>query len=495
VTSTFVRLLPVLCLALLATACDLFDGDETGEPPATATTGAAVIPSPTPQPLPTSAPLQPGDSIALTWREVELPPAGDELTRPFQDRVAEQGGAGEDLWRVYTVDGDDSPRLQHESRHWVTGADWAEGGESLIISDWTMLAGPDGGAIDVIPEAQKLIPGEPEAVWEVRLPGGWYGWSAGDFAIVSHRTGGTPVLLFADGTAWEPSAQGGPELNAVSPDGRFVRLRLNGRGIDPDTHYIAEPRGDAAIFAGVALRAVFSPGAEYLALYNLDALTLFDTATGDVANVPFPVALGYGVPLRWSDDARYLVVNDGVLDVTKKTWLLEPAPRDVIDAALSPDGRTLALTLDIFGGEERPCEEPALLNKTLLIDVASRVESTLVDCDHFFSAVNWVGTERFLTFTHTCWACEGRSWPYLVSTADGAVQSLANDFSSWAAYRPSPDGSKILFTGPELRIYAPDGALLRSIAVEPGYEVTRAAWRPDGSGFVYVVGPKDFVII
>jgi hypothetical protein len=441
----------------------------------------------------------------MTWIQLTLPSPGEEPERPFQDKVADLDGPGEDLWRVYVAADEGEPQLVYQTRRWVTGADWADGGEALIISDWTAIEEEPGGELlTLLPNAQKLVPGEPAAAWEVRMPGGWYGWqSLGGFAIVTQRSGDAPVLLMSDGTAWMPRLQGQQvELSGASPDGRFIYFKSIGeynsltlQSSNANLNFVAEPLGDSAILAGTGAEAVFSPQATYLALFDLDKVSTFEIETGQMRELALPAPVSLGVPNSWSNDGQHLIVNDGVAEVETLSWLREPTNRQLIGASLSPNGETLALTLDPLQ-DERPCDEPALLNKTILVDVASGAEETLFDCDRFFSRIEWFGNERFITYTHTCWACEGASLPFLVSIEGAVAEPLSSDFSIWASHHVARDGpGRILVTGPELRFYAEDGTLFRSIAVEPGYEVTRVTWKPDASGFVFVVGPKGFLII
>jgi hypothetical protein len=59
---------------------------------------------------------------------------------------------------------------------------------------------------------------------------------------------------------------------------------------------------------------------------------------------------------------------------------------------------------------------------------------------------------------------------------------------------PSPTDDRVLVTGTRLRLYAADGRLLQEIVPPAESEVTSAAWAPDGSGFVYTVGPSGFIL-
>ena len=56
----------------------------------------------------------------------------------------------------------------------------------------------------------------------------------------------------------------------------------------------------------------------------------------------------------------------------------------------------------------------------------------------------------------------------------------------------SPDGSKLLVSGTELRLYDGDLALLRDFAVPGGKRVHAVAWAPESVRFVYVLGPAVF---
>ena len=152
------------------------------------------------------------------------------------------------------------------------------------------------------------------------------------------------------------------------------------------------------------------------------------------------------------------------------------------------------MTTEVIQAQGLACGAGRLANQTLLIDTATGAERLLFDCDRFWANVEWVDSQRFLAYTHTCWGCEGKSRLFLVSI-DGAAQQLTDEFRAFLRYDISPDGSKILVSGDEVRVYTTTGVLLRSIPVDDGYTVTGVEWAPDGLSFAYIVGPTDFVVL
>jgi hypothetical protein len=503
VVNRFRRGLPLLGLVLLLSACSLFDGS--GATP-TAQSPENREPPPLGTPAPTPLPPQPGDTISISWKQVQPQAHENELDRPFQDLVKTNAASGSDLWRLYTVTGDSAPRLELETRRWLVMASWVDNGAALLLSYATRYQpGQDtqgGPRRDPDPwgrGAVKLTPGAPAPQWDLRLQGSPSATPGSDFAIVpGGDTGDTVLLLRSDGTLWAAAGAGFNSAAAPSPDGR--RLVLTGRDQyepdgDKERNFIAAPLGAEAVLAGYGDFRVWSPDSSRLALVRSDGVSLFTPATEDSATIGINTHESPNWPIVWSPDGRYLAVRDGLIDADAGRVVSQPTGRELIDAAFSPDGRWLALTLEFNQGTRTTCDGPGLRNQTLLIAAATGTGRAIFDCNRFFSRIEWLGNERLLAFTNSCWACEGKSQLFLVSVADASAQPLNRELGFWINYDVSPDGSKVLVTGDQLRLYTASGTLLRSIPVEDGYAVTAVQWSPDGTSFTYIVGPKDFVVL
>ena len=75
----------------------------------------------------------------------------------------------------------------------------------------------------------------------------------------------------------------------------------------------------------------------------------------------------------------------------------------------------------------------------------------------------------------------------LVSLPEGRVTRLGQSQAAVSSLI-SADKQRILVGGNDLKIYGPDGRLLRSLSII-GPQVTSLAWAPDGESFMYVAGP------
>jgi hypothetical protein len=501
VLSALRRGLPLLCLVLLLSACSLLDGTDATPTPQPPDNRA---PPPLGTPAPTPLPPQPGGTISITWKQVSPQIHENELNRPFEDLVKTNAAPGaNDLWRLYTVTGDAAPRLELETRRWLFDAPWVDNGEALLLSYATRYqpgertqGGPRRDPDSWGRGALKLTPGAPAPQWDLRLPGSPSATPGSDFAIVPD--GDAVLLLRSDGTLWAGTGAGFSSAAAPSPDGR--RLVLTGRDqFEPDgdreRNFIAASLGNEAVFAGYGDFRVWSPDSSRLALVRSNEVSLFTPATGDSRTFAINTHESPNWPTVWSPDGRYLAVRDGLIDVDAGRVVSQPTGRELIDAAFSPDGRWLALTLEFNQGTRTTCDGPGLRNQTLLIDVAAGTERALFDCNRFWAGIEWVDSERFLAYTHSCWSCEGKSQLFLVAIADASAQPLNRELGFWIDYDVSPDGSRVLVTGDQLRLCTASGTLLRSIPVEDGYAVTAVEWSPDGQSFAYIVGPKDFVVL
>jgi dipeptidyl aminopeptidase/acylaminoacyl peptidase len=483
------RGLALLGLTLLLNACSFFDGPEAATPVL-----EAQLP---PEPTPTPGPPQPGDAIDLRWTQVTPQAHETEAARPFQDAVAEFDTEGEDLWRLYTVHGDSASRLELETRRFLTLLHWTADNTSLIAEYYTRY---EGRPQDFIAGAQRRTPGAPGPAWDVRLPGPalWPGLNGDLFGLANASVGGQ-AFLQADGSLWAlESDLENIEAAGWSPDGGSLLLAQYDPARDEPgraRYYVTQPFAAQGFFVGVGSRPAWAPDSRRLAFATQTGVSLFDVASRRIETIPSPVTAFLGF-LHWSDDGRYLVARDGLVDVAARRFVVVPTNRDIIDAALSSDGRWLAVTLEFNQGSSTTCDGPGLRNRTYLIDVATGAERALFDCDRFLARLRWVDNERFLAYTHTCWACEGKSQLFLVSIAgEPSTTALNADFGYWVRFDVSPDGSQILLSGDEVRVYTPQGRLIRRIPVEPGYTVTDVRWAPDGSGFAFLVGPKDVVFV
>ncbi len=483
------RFLVTLTLTpLLLTGCSLFDGSSQPQPEPT----SAIAPPLTPTSLPPTP--GPGDSISLSWTQKPVQPHQTEADRPFQELVKTNASAGSDLWRVYTVTGDAAPRLERESRRWIRNAAWLDNGAALLLS-YTTNYGPQ----DFASGAEKLIPGAGRPVWDLRLPSIAHAVSpSGEFALIER---GNALLLRSDGTLWEAQTDLPLQNGAWSPDGRRLILisePRTGPGANLQHNFIVEPLGHTATLAGHGYYPLWSPGSSSVVLMTNSSgdtdVSVFDVTSRRTETFPIKGFALSNYPFSWSPDGRYFTWRDGLLDFETGTVVRQPSGQEIIDAAVSPDGRSLLLTLEVSQDVGPNCGQGKVLNRTLLVDIVSGAQRTLFDCNRLWTYVEWVDSQRFLAYTHTCWSCEGRSRLFLLDV-DGSEKQLTDEFRAFIRYDVSPDGSKILVSGDELRLYTNTGVLLRSIPVEPGFSVIDVNWSPDGNSFVYIVGPQDLVVI
>jgi Tol biopolymer transport system component len=195
----------------------------------------------------------------------------------------------------------------------------------------------------------------------------------------------------------------------------------------------------------------------------------------------------------WSADGSEIVLGGDLIDLATGALVasLVPTGRRSTDtaSALSADGRYLVAT--------ELCASPSYAqNRIHLYDRQAGETRLLRDCDRV--AVPWwlPDGHRLLLTTPLCWGCDTVTFSITsMDVESGNVVPLTNGLEPHAAAHVSPDGSRLMVTGEALRLYTEDGQLLRELPVPEDFDVAAAAWSPDGSSFIYVVGPAGFALL
>jgi hypothetical protein len=492
----------LLLVVLLASACSLFDSDSATTTPAAEPSPAAE--TPTTQPSPPSGTPAPGDTVGITWVDEPLvtrPASGQELERPFAEFLIE----GEDLWRVYLVEGDGAPALVTQSRRLLSTPLWAAAGESLLIPYATRLDSLPGFAF--VNGYLSYTPGRADAVWEEVFEPAVSARPSPDqeLLLITDRRNqrGAIYLKEPSGRSWRLEGLGSEvQSDGWSPDGRFFLVSFRKRdhelGLPARTYYAIEPHASRAVLVGLqdySISPRWSPDSRRLAFLEGHDLVLFDLASR--RREAIPIGLYLPAAPRWNATGSVIAVGNGAVDAVANRVLIQPDETNVTDSAVSADGRRFAVGLEPFQRQEATCPIPPLANETRLHDLSTGDSAPLLTCeDGFYAYLDWLPNGKLLVAGPNCWACEGNSRRYgFVTLTDGAVQPLTDGLEAAASHDVSPDGGRVLIGGAKLRVYSSDGVLERVIDVPRGFAVRAVAWSPDGSSFVYVVGPARMNLI
>jgi WD40 repeat protein len=251
--------------------------------------------------------------------------------------------------------------------------------------------------------------------------------------------------------------------------------------------------GPATVVAQEAIRqyqVAWSPDGTRLAYLSGGDLHVFDHASGDSRRITSRAGYRFGIP-RWSADGSEIILGGDLIDLATGNVVASLVPPgQVIDSTLSPDGRYFVAT--------EPCEGYPPPHRIHLYDKKTGETRLLRDCDEAVSAhLRWLPDGHHLLVKEpSCYACETVAFSITsMDVESGDVVALTDGLEPHAAAYVSPGGSRVLVTGKALRLYTEDGLLLRALPAPEDFDVAAAAWSPDGSSFVYIVGPAGFFLL
>lgn len=440
-------------------------------------------------------------TMPVNWTEAEVP-ATDlvESGRPFSAMTE----GGEDMWRAFVVEAGQSPRLLLETRRFIYQPTWT--GDGISFEYWTM----DASGELARGFASYALNGQ-ERYDETR--------NIRDFAVraspdrsrylINDLRGGlqsATVYVVEHGSGLKLDG-----LNALisswSPDGRSFLVytmppSTPGPGSAPFqfTFYVLHPGARSALLVGTTNQPsmVWSPDSRYLAYGEPDALVVFDVRTGKSSRTDTGGRQAAEAPV-WSDNSAYLTFAGTVYEASSGAPVTRPSEY-VWHASLSPDGEWLVVSLSPLAQPpgERACPPTgSLANRTVLRNLRDGRETEVFGCaDGLFKPIAWLDDSRLLmggaNCTHCDYAIEHQF--AVVHVSQGRVQRLTNGLEAGASYAIAPDG-KLLISGTSLRVYGVDGTLMRQVAAPAGFVVRDVAWAPDGSSFVYIVGPVSVGLV
>jgi len=474
------------CLAVvLAAAC----GHEDKAP---TTPEAAVTPTPTPTLMPSMTPEAP--SVRFVPAE---PPffTGEESTDPFAGE--RPGPTG---WSVYLVRGDGQPELISQTNRWVWDLQWAADGRTVMAPfhsrtaaglAWFSgimffdVAGPTVGTSELVVEGTRLLYPSPDSshlALEVMPDDSRVAW---DIYVTDRSRRGWKLEGLGDEVrliGWLPDGSG---LLVYTVEGPTIEEGL--LYLVPLTDGPATPVAPEVV---ENYHVAWSPDGTRLAYVSDGDLHVFDRASGQSRPITSGAGYRFGRP-KWSTDGSEVVLAGDLIDLATGAVvasLVPPERSGDTASALSADGRYFVAT--------ELCEGSYPQNRIHLYDREAGETRLLRDCDQM-AVPRWLPDgHRLLLTAPSCWGCETVSFSITsMDVESGNVLPLTNGLEPHAAAYVSPDGSRLMVTGKALRLYTEDEQLVRELAVPEDFDVADAAWSPDGSSFIYVVGPAGFFLL
>jgi hypothetical protein len=446
-------------------------------------------------------------------------------------------------WAVYVVEGNAEPRELTSSMRWLTNLTWDKDGLRAGFLTQRNLMTPSGpfdfswrGHLNVdisTGRATTAFDPFPETLWTT-VPGG-------RTIQVQTDSAGT-TLLTTNGTSFPPPSQPGqtpqqPMLAAVHLiSARGEARKLEGVTLVPGVSFQWVPNGKALV-------ARDPSGVMFVPVTNGDALRVPSvrvmgieirypgegkpTEGSRVAFIvpsPTPGEAEYAVydaashVIRWlgrhpapanpyvqwpSGLPGKIATRDIVIDVV--TGQSEPLPpQEVLYPPhpsvnpTSPNGRYVVRLPEIKFGDYRNTEEcKGLPYKIDIEDKQTNTTRTATECaGGTMASARWLGNDRLLVRVSPCaGGCDApQSRNLLVEIATGKMTPLNDGFELNAFTSVSPDGSKVLVGGRQLRVFSSGGDQLRRQDAPEGYDVIASAWSPDGRDFAVIFGPTNFLL-
>jgi WD40 repeat protein len=475
-----------ICLALvLVGAC----GHEE-KVPATPEAAATVTPTLAP-PATLEAPsvrFVPAEPLFFTGEESSDPFAGE---RP--------GPTG---WSVYLVRGDGQPELISQTNRWVWDLQWAADGRTVMA--W-FRSGTAAGLLGLQGIAFFDVAGSSVATSELLVEQARLIELSPDLSRLALEVGPDESrvaweVYVADrsGRAWKLEGLG-DKVRPIGwlPDGSGLLVyTVEGPTTEEGLLYLVPSAGGPATPVAPDVvtnyQVAWSPDGSRLAYLSGGDLHVFDRASGQSRQITSGAGYRFERP-QWSADGSEVVLGGDLIDLATGdvvASLLPPGQGWTPASALSPDGRYFVVT--------EWCEgETYSENRIRLYDRETGQVRLLRDCDQGVHASQWLPDgHRLLLVAPSCWGCETVTFSITsMDVESGNVVPLTNGLEPHAAAYVSPDGSRLMVTGKALRLYAEDGQLLRELVAPEDFDVAAAAWSPDGSSFVYVIGPIGFFLL
>ena len=533
------RYLPVVIILLLV-ACG---GDDDG-PIATVTPSPELTPGlgafATAVAQPATIPVQ---RVPVHWVPepspfdiANAPDPDAPFTGPAGDIWRRNPESGPDEWRVQVVEGNSAPRLLHTSRKGLFGLSWTVAANQagliterpvpstiLVVTKafrWQGSVSIDpvrGGASETLNPFPDLIgtvvQGSPLAV-DLRPD------SAGKMMMVTFtrpRSGpgqGPTIesmhLLDAQGNSRR--LEGLPDVPTLSPLPGGGAL-VGGPGMNGRVYLVPTQDVDALVVSGVmgiAVEQVFNraAGPQQRVTGNRVFLSLMAAPTGmyalydatthslrEVGRGPWP---GRGAIGTWTQSDK-VIAGTEVIDVN--TGRREPMPTPVPQPqqvpvqSASPDGRYV---LHLVPPAQTAPSSPECEGLPSKVEVEeSGARRGIYECAGGNPAsVTWVDNTHAVVRSTICrGGCDdGRGGLLLIDAADGRAVPLTQGWVEGPYARPSPDKGRLLVGGDRLSVYAVSGELQRRVDAPPRYQVSSAAWSPDGTSFAYLLAPRGWYL-
>ncbi len=432
-----------MMVAVMVSACG---GNQTSTAP---TREPIVVPtSAPPTPIATVAPGQKPTAIPT---QVPTPSRTSEPTAAPTSASAPQGLSANGPWLVYNTD------------HGIFAVN-ADGTGRKLLTDTTSLRND-------LPEGTSSS-------------GSWLALRTGDNPVEGASTTAQTLMLsmlhLPDGQFKTITPLFSPEMDKAIRDAQGDRTDAVEAGIA-----IAFNRGSLS----------WSPDGRYLAfIAAIDGpssdLYSYDTQTGQIHRLTD--GLNQAATLSWSPDNKWIVHQEvesfgtGAGWNVKALWAAAPdgsQTKKLYDAPESTGGENVIGwrapdTFDVYSFSEMGPQNPRSINVNT--GAAKPINVDLLKSGEWGEVIWSPQAERF----------------YLTQYSDQGVASVSLDnqvvhFKAEELLPAiSPDGKLLAFWGNSaygprdgVRLYSPDGKLIREVTTDPADFVT---WRPDGKGLFYV---------
>ncbi|HLF77880.1 MAG TPA: hypothetical protein VJB57_10365 [Dehalococcoidia bacterium] len=275
----------------------------------------------------------------------------------------------------------------------------------------------------------------------------------------------------------------GDALKVTGVLGLSIEYRVTGEG--------QKVEGSRVVFAVTS----WVPGEAEFGIYDSISHSIRSIGSHPASGMPV-MTWPTGFANKVSTQQRLIDLNSGQSEPLPPSNVLYPPSASYNPT--SPNGRYVVRLPEIKFENYRSVPEcQGLPYKIDIEDKQTGATRTVTECaGGTMASARWLGDDRLLVRVSPCaGGCDANeSRNLIIEVATGGISPLSDSFEPNSFTSVSPDGSKVMAGGRQLRVYSSAGVQLRRQDAPAGYDVVAGAWSPDGASFAFILGARNLAL-